>query len=68
MKKVMFHCSWVKVFNFRVIEKIKGSGTCSEDRQTLFARFSKQNYYEKIDKNQRKNIKITKSIGKGGNL
>ena len=27
---------------------------------TLFARFSKQNYYEKIDKNQRKNIKITK--------
>ena len=38
--------------------------------QTREAGFSKQNYYEKFDKNQRKNIKITKHsrIGKGGNL
>ena len=34
--------------------------------QTLVAGFSKQNYYEKIDKNQRKNIKITKLDRQGG--
>ena len=36
--------------------------------QTLFAGFLKQKHYEKIYENQRKNIKITKSIVKGGNL
>ena len=36
--------------------------------QTLFARFSNQNYDEKIDKNQRKNIKITKIDRQGGNF
>ena len=30
--------------------------------QTQFVGFSKQNYYEKIYKNQRKNFKITKMI------
>ena len=34
--------------------------------QTRDAGFSKQNYYEKIDKNQRKNIKISKHYRQGG--
>ena len=34
--------------------------------QTRDAGFSKQNYYEKIDKNQRKNIKIAKHYRQGG--
>ena len=34
--------------------------------QTLDVGFSKQNYEEKIDKNQRKNIQITKHDRQGG--
>ena len=36
--------------------------------QTKFAGLSKQNYHEKIDKNQRKISKLQKLIGKGGNM
>ena len=36
--------------------------------QTLGAGFSKQNYYEKIDRNQRKNIKNYKNWSARGNL
>ena len=36
--------------------------------QTRDAGFSKQNYYEKIDKNQRKILKLWNTIGKGVNL
>ena len=45
---------------------LKVSGDCSKDKSNSFAGFSKQNYYEKIDKNQRKNIKITKHYRQGG--
>ena len=34
--------------------------------QSRDAEFSKQNYYEKIDKNQRKNIKIAKHYRQEG--
>ena len=43
---------------------MKGSGKCTISinsmKQNQFAGFSKLNYHGKIDKNKRKNIKITK--------
>ena len=47
---------------------IKAMGIVLRFSQTRDAGFSKQNYYKKIDKNQRKNIKITKHHRQGGNL
>ena len=45
---------------------LKAVGIVQMLSQTRDAGFSKQNYYEKIVKTQRKNIKITKHYRQGG--
>ena len=47
---------------------VKAVGIVQMLSKTRDAGFSKQNYCEKIDKHQRKNIKITKHYRQGGNL
>ena len=46
--------------------RLKLVGNVQMLSQTRDAGFSKQNYYEKIDKNHRKNIKIAKHYQQGG--